>query len=998
MTWRPSGLCSLLALDITSFSDQGRTDHARQHIRDVLYKLVGESFASCDAPLEGCYSEDRGDGMIIVVPPTIRTALLASTLIDRIRAGLRHHNELSSDMAHIQLRVALHVGEVWSDAHGLVGTAVIRVFRLLDAPAFRQALAGSNAELGFIASDQVHQDVLSHLTDLADLVDLAEFSPVEVRVKETLTRGWIRIPGGPAPREQAAVLPHADIRPVTSFVGRQEELTRLRALVQRSRLVTLVGPGGAGKTRLALETLRVLAETGDHACADGAYVIDLTTYHAGDGLSQALLTALQLATRSSYGPPEHGGADDALVAALSHRRILLVLDNCEQLLDEAAGVAETILTRTANTVILATSRETLGVTGEMTLAVGPLDMPSGIEFEDPCEAMLGYPAVQLFVDRAGAAAPSFRFGPANCADIARICRRLDGLPLAIELAAARVRALAPSQIADLLADRFRLLASGSRTVARHRTLEAVVDWSHDLLTEPAREAFAYLSVFRGGFHLRMAQEHGARLGIAAASMTDLVVELVDKSLLQAIPADDCGMRYRMLETIREYGLARLTDRGRAEEAKRHHAELYMDLAERQNPAIQGAGQSAAVRVLEHEDDNLRAAFEFGCLSGDHELVLRLVDALGWYLWIRGERVFGWPGLLRALDVRPAEQDSLRRARALIWTCHLGSVGITQPEARDHGTQARAILERLKLTGVPEYALCLLVEAYACYRGNDHAEGDGRIARSMELTERLGDPLLRGWSEIVAGIGLVLRGRFAEARTVLDASKGHYRRSGNIWGEHRAQIWLSRMYENIGDLEHALQAADEALNLVSSLDLGEAAAPLMGWIARLHMVRGDEAAAAAAVADVERTRFWTATPEATAWLAECRAVRAERHAWTMTGQCRAAAMVTAAELHGKAAAGLTKAGLPVYAIHNTCRQAVLLVRAGKSVEDLLTSVAQQAEAELDPQARAMVMDTVVLTAPTRECATSFLVEADKFWNQLPATRSPLFAADLEAVRR
>lgn len=420
--------------------------------------------------------------------------MLACALVDRIRTGLRKHNELSSYIAHIQLRVALHSGEVQLDDHGLIGAAVLHVFRLVDAPQLRQALAESDAELAFIASEQVYQDVLRGVTGL----DPAEFSPVEVKVKETAARGWIRVPGCPKPRAE----PSTPIRPVTSFVGRQDELSQLRTLVQRARLVTLIGPGGAGKTRLAVETMRTLTENADLVCSDGAYLIDLTSYQAGDDLSRALLIALQLATRSSYGPPEQGSADDALAAALAHRRILLVLDNCEQLLDDAAGVTDTILTRTANTVVLATSREPLGVAGETTLSIGSFDVPSGLDGEDDHETMLRYPAVQLFVDRAKSAAPSFALTWENCADVARICRRLDGLPLAIELAAATARAFAPSQIAELLADRFRLLASGTRTVARHRTLEAVVDWSHDLLDDQAREAFAYLSVFRGGFRCR----------------------------------------------------------------------------------------------------------------------------------------------------------------------------------------------------------------------------------------------------------------------------------------------------------------------------------------------------------------------------------------------------------------------------------------------------------------------------------------------------------------
>lgn len=718
----PAGHCALVAVDIASFG--GRGDHVLRYVRKALYGLLSDCFQRCGIPLEKCYVEDRGDGAIVVVPAGTPESLLASSLVDWLRAGLRKHNELSSEVASIRLRVGLHSGEVHSDEHGIVGAAVNHVFRLLEASPLRAALDNSDALVALIVSDRVYQDVLKHAPDL---VDPREFAQIPVKVKETSTTGWIRLPGEPTPREQPPACT-GRVRPPSSFVGRQAEVEHLQGLVRGSRLVTLIGPGGTGKTRLAVETMHALIDGGDPVCADGAHFIDLAGYQAGDDLCRALLTGLQLATRSSSGPPASGPAADALVASLVKQRVLLLLDNCEQLLDDVAQVAETLLTRTTDTVLVTTSREALGIDGETTFPVGPLDVPPDHE-----DDLLGYPAVRLFVDRARAADPGFTLTAANGREIAGICRGLDGLPLPIELAAARVRALTPAQISALLADRFRLLACGSRTTPRHRTLEAVVDWSFHLLDEPARAAFVALAVFRGGFRLDEATELGSRLGIEPGAMVEHVVRLVDKSLLQATPGEAGAMRYRMLETLREYGMVRLEKIGLAHETAGHHAELYQDLARRLGTALHSGAQGAAISTLEREDDNLRAAFEFACRNGRHEIALRMVDALGWYLWMRGERVFGWPGLLRALDITPDQQEPLLRARALIWTCHLGAVGVTEPEARGHGEQAKEILERLGLTDGPEYTVCLFVGAFACYRDNDHTEGDKWVTHPLHRT-------------------------------------------------------------------------------------------------------------------------------------------------------------------------------------------------------------------------------------------------------------------------
>jgi predicted ATPase len=770
-------------------------------------------------------------------------------------------------------------------------------------------------------------------------------------------------------------------------------------MAERSRLITLIGPGGVGKTRLAEEALRALSTDQSPVCADGAYVVDLAARRAGEDLCLALLTELRLASPSFYGPPGRGPADDALVAALADRRVLLLLDNCEHLLDEVAAVVEAVLTRTGETTLLATSREALGVPGETTLVVGPLTLPKDADpDEGEPEKFLRYPAVRLFVDRACSAEPGFVLTEQNCADVARICRRLDGLPLPIELAAARVRALAPSQIADRLADRFRLLARGSRTVSRHRTLQAVIDWSYNLLDEPAKEVFTYLSVFRGSFSVSEVESLATRLALCPLTTVDLVIRLVDKSLVQATPAGSGPKRYRMLETVREYAAGQLAERGQAPAVRRQHAELYVELAESQSSVLRSTDQSSAIRRLEREDDNIRAAFDFCCDAHHHDLALRLVAALGWYMWMRGDRAFGWPGVARALNTQPTQQNPLLRARALTWSCHLGSVGhrAVESQARDHGQQARALLTSLGLTNSTDYGYCMFVSAFSAYREDLHAVGDVMTARALHLGTTLHDSWLLACANCVAGIGLALRGDLAESAQRLLTSAQHYRASGDRWGEHRALIWLSRTYEGRGDLTLAEQTAEDALSLVRSLELGYAVVPLLAWIARLRVLRGNEPGATAALVAVQRNRWWRSTSEGIGWITDCQALLAEARAQNNHDE-RNPLLRQAAELYGQAACELASSGLPIHALHSRCRQVIVLARMGEPTTDILREATQLAGTQSDRRAAAILLDTRSLIATDKQEALKLLAEADLIWQLTEVERSPQFAADVRHAR-
>ncbi|RSS50394.1 NB-ARC domain-containing protein, partial [Streptomyces sp. WAC06614] len=458
---------------------------------------------------------------------------------------------------------------------------------------------------------------------------------------------------GQAPATGQAPPPEGNLRArLTSFVGREEDIRVIGDDLARARLVTLLGAGGAGKTRLSQEAAEAHARVGG-GWPDGVWFVGLAPVDDAEDVAQAALAAVGardtklrgaaaeelrvLAELTSDSDPLH-----RLVEHCGRRRMLIVLDNCEHLVDAAARLAEELLARCPGVQVLATSREPLGVPGELLRPVEPL----------PPE-----PALQLFADRGAAARPGFRVED-DLPAATEICRRLDGLPLAIELAAARLRLLSPRQIADRLDDRFRLLTSGSRTVLpRQQTLRAVVDWSWDLLDEGERTVLRRLSVFAGGCALAAAEAVCADGRLDALDVDALLGSLVDKSLVVAAPGDlgADGMRYRLLETVAEYAAERLAEAGDDKEAtERRHLTYYRELARTTEPRLRGRGQRAADRLLSTEHENLHTALRRALAAGEVGELLCLVHALSWYWQLHDLRAESrhWSGAVAALGPDP----------------------------------------------------------------------------------------------------------------------------------------------------------------------------------------------------------------------------------------------------------------------------------------------------------------------------------------------------------
>ena len=406
----------------------------------------------------------------------------------------------------------------------------------------------------------------------------------------------------------------------SSFVGRRQAIAEAKRLLSAGRLVTLIGVSGVGKTRLAMR----LAELFSRAFPDGVWLVSLAMLEDEALVPHAVADVLGIHDETDRDPVT------VVVDYLRDRRVLLVLDNCEHLLDACAQLVSAILPNAVGVRVLATSRHRLGLIAERLLDVSPLPVPAPGE---PSRAAEAFPAMQLFVDRAAAADPGFEVTTGNWEAVARLCRRLDGLPLAIELAAVRTPALGVEQLVERLDDRYRLLTGGSLTgLPHHQTLRAAVDWSYALCTPAEQLTWALLSVFSGSFDLRAAEAVCAGEDVGPGVL-DTVAGLVDKSVLVHQHDDSTTVRYRLLSSLQDYGLAKLAEFGKAITARRRHRDYYLRLASEYEAQWFGARQPAIMAHLRAEHDNIRVAFDF-CLTMPTEarLGLRLVGSL-WFYWI-----------------------------------------------------------------------------------------------------------------------------------------------------------------------------------------------------------------------------------------------------------------------------------------------------------------------------------------------------------------------------
>ncbi|MEW1690725.1 BTAD domain-containing putative transcriptional regulator [Streptomyces sp. NPDC091265] len=656
----------------------------------------------------------------------------------------------------------------------------LRLRALRDAGRTAQALAAYD-EVRTVIADRLGADPGRELTSLhAELLRQEPARPAA--------------PAAPRAARPAPAAPPGNLRArLTSFVGRERDIEALRGDLSRARLVTLLGPGGAGKTRLSQEA----AESVDPATwPDGVWLAELAPVADPEAVPEAVLTALggRETVLRGAGAEElraaERGAGEPLTRLTEHcsgRRMLLLLDNCEHLIEAAAALADHLLARCPGLTVLATSREPLGVPGEFVRPVDPLPDPM---------------ALRLFADRGAAALSGFRIDAdeQTVAATAEICRRLDGLPLAIELAAARLRMLTPRQIADRLDDRFRLLTNGSRTVLpRQQTLRAVVDWSWDLLDEAERTALRRLSVFSGGCTLDAAE---AVCGEHAYDVAGVLGSLVDKSLVVAAPAPDGRMRYRLLETVGEYAGERLEEAGERDVVERQHLVFFRELARTTDPELRGAGQRAALDLLQRENENLRTALRHAVAARDEQESLCMVLSLAWYWQMRDLRsdALHWTEAVTALGPDPFAPPG-SPAPSLYERC----TDAPPPMGPELLQEARREVELVRIASLDHS-----MEAWA-----DEA-GKARL-RVIAATYRPGQPQTCRSPGSLWIFAVMLTGQLSRMRGLLDETVRASRELGYDWELAAALQMRANVLANRPDWAGEAHAdADESLEIYGRL--------------------------------------------------------------------------------------------------------------------------------------------------------------------------------------
>jgi predicted ATPase/DNA-binding SARP family transcriptional activator/DNA-binding CsgD family transcriptional regulator/Flp pilus assembly protein TadD len=660
-----------------------------------------------------------------------------------------------------------------------------------------------------------------------------------------------------------------------SFVGREHEAREVRRLLAMTRLMTLTGVGGSGKTRLALKVASDLAG----AYPDGAWQVELAPLSETELVPQAVASAL--------GVPEQPGRPllQTLGDALRPRKMLLVVDNCEHLVDACARLVNALLDACPKLRILATSREPLGVPGEVLWTVPPLSLPNA-GGESSVVGLMSSEAVRLFVERAKPRLPAFDLTRQNARSVGEVCRKLDGIPLAIELAAARMTVLAVDQVAERLENSLKLLTAGDRTAdPRHQTLRATLEWSHELLDEPERILFRWLSVFAGGWTLEAAEGVCSGEGIGRDEVLDLLSRLVEKSLVVVEAGEEGAPRFRMLEPVRQYGHERLEESAEARATRYRHATFFLELAEKADPKLEGPDQPRWLDRLDEEHDNIRAALSWLLQRADGAgMALRMCAALGeyWYLrghigegrrWLEGAIATPAPpsaararALQRVARLAIVQGDFDRSEGAIVEGLGLEGSGLFRTGGGDSiaAELRRTLAQALSVRGDLERATDLSEESLALSEGvgsvrgamislfcigiTSYVRGDvGRALRLLEealaLSREVGDPSMIASVSTQLGYTLLLDGDLERAKMVT-------REAATILREQNHRHFIAFALDNLGwvallegDTERAATEFKEGLMLRREIGEKESAPSTLEGLASVAGTRGEARRAA-----------------------------------------------------------------------------------------------------------------------------------------------------------
>jgi len=796
--------------------------------------------------LAGCGGReiDKTDGML----------LLFESAADALAYASAYHRALKALPVPLAARAGLHVGPVIlrenSAADVARGAKPLEVDGIAKPTAARvMALAQGGQTL--LTADAVHALAAtpprprSHghwvLKGLAEPVELFEAGDADMRLDPPADgdKGFrvVLVDDRWLPVRQ---VPNNLPQPLTSFIGRVKEIGELRQMLAAARLLTLTGSGGCGKTRLALQ----LAREAMPLFRDGVWLVELAA------LADPLLVPQALA--KTLGVKEEAGANlvQTISAHLDSHHALLVLDNAEHLLAACAELADTVLQHCPHITVIVTSREGLGVAGESTYRVPSLSLPDPRRDNTP-ESLAPYEAVRLFVERACRHSPQFALTRQNAPAVASVCHRLDGIPLAIELAAARLRSLSVDELNGRLDQRFRILTGGSRTaLPRQQTLRALIDWSHDLLGAGEQALLRRLSVFAGGWTLAAAEQVCSGEGVAADEVLDLLTALADKSL--ALAETRAGaVRYRLLETVRQYARDRLLEQGGGQAWRDRHLAAFAALAKEAEPHLRGADQQPWMDRLETEHENLRAALTRACAPGaDVAAGLALSDALFQFWYVRGyfgEARAWYESLLAAAPgTAPAA-----RAEAL------GGAGVMAWQQGDYAAarcaheSALAILRTMDDRAA--VARSLLNVGIVDFEQGHYAAARARFEEGLAIRREVGKP--QGVASALHNLAAVAdaEGDHAAASRLFGESLEVYRALGDRWGTAISLANLGAVALRQGEPGAALWRHAESLAIRRDLGDRRGIAESLAGVATARAVLGDPLRAAALWGAAERQR-------------------------------------------------------------------------------------------------------------------------------------------------